>query len=611
MDFSFDDERNVMLQRAMRACGQRFGLPTMLLGYLLLLCFATPGFAQSVNNAGKTPQTNATGAQAQLEGELEVWIEDDFKGKKSRTRHFLKTESGPRYELKFKKSPPQHEPGSKIRVKGTQSGDTLTLELESSDSNSYQILAAPAPGLSSLGEQKTAVLLVNFQDQPTNKPWTTGQWNSFMFGTTSDSVNHFFLENSYQQTWLTGNTFGWYTLPINSTDTCNQNNIATAAKSAAEAAGVDLSSYTRLVFAFPANSCSWSGLSSTVSVPSQSFINGGMSLNIVTHELGHALGLFHSHGIDCDVSAIGNICSYAEYGDKVDTMGAGLGHFNAAQKERLGWLNYNVSPPITTVQSNGNYVIEPIETGSSGSAKGLKILKGTDPTTGTLSWYYLEYRQPIGIDAYITSKSIYYPENILAGVLVHTATDGAGNSNHEVDMTPGSLNAYSSQDLSDAALVVGKSYTDTSAGVTITPTWANSTGIGVDVTFSKSSCNRANPSVVMSTQASSVKAGSTVIYTVVVTNNDSSECASSNFNLQGTLPTGWTEAWSASQMNIGAGSTASTSVTITSSTTSTAGTYSITGKATNSIATSYSGSTSSNYVIATSSTTTSKGKGRK
>ena len=92
------------------------------------------------------------------------------------------------------------------------------------------------------------------------------------------------------------------------------------------------------------------------------------------------------------------------------------GHFNAFQKERLGWLDYGLSPPITTVETNGLYTIEPLETGGTGP-KAMAILKSTDPMTGQQTWYYLEYRQALGSDSFLAGNS-----NMLNGIVVHMAS---------------------------------------------------------------------------------------------------------------------------------------------------------------------------------------------
>src|SRR5262249_62060378 len=84
----------------------------------------------------------------------------------------------------------------------------------------------------------------------------------------------------------------------------------------------------------------------------------------IAHELGHNLGLYHSHRLVCDGVPVGPNCTSAEYGDPFDVMGyADLLHFNAVQKELLGWLNYGGSPPTTTVTASG---VDTIPAGATG-----------------------------------------------------------------------------------------------------------------------------------------------------------------------------------------------------------------------------------------------------
>lgn len=581
-----------MLQRAMRACGQRFGLPTMLLGACLLqLCLVTPGFAQSAGAGKATVQTSTSSTRVELEGELEVLHEDDFKNKKSRTRHFLKTEAGERYELKFSQRPVHYPSGSKVRVRGSKSGNLLALD--TSTEGSIQILAAAYNN--PLGEQKTAVILVNFQDDQ-SQPVTPAQVQSLVFGT----VNNFFKENSHQQTWLNGSVFGWHMAPFNKT--CDMTAVETYAKQAATAAGADLSGYTRFVYMFPRNTaCSWAGLALMGGNPSNAWINGYFDLNVVGHELGHNLGLNHAHGLDCDAGSLTGNCTVLDYGDGADLMGSRPGHFNAFEKEYLGWLNSSVTPPIVTVQESGSYRLDPYET-SSNNPKALKILKGIDPATGIKTWYYLEYRQPIGSDSVLSGVG-----NLTSGIQVRMADEVTTNNlgSFLLDMTPNSYTSSSVGDLKDGALGVGRSYTDTATGLTITTTWADSSGAGVDISFAKSACTLGKPSLLVSPlQSTTVVAGTPVSYTVAVTNNDSSACPATSFNLQASLPSGWAGQWTSTSLSLAPGNSASTTLTVTSASTAISGSYTIGVTAINSANASYSGTGSAAHSIAVSSLAT-------
>jgi hypothetical protein len=204
---------------------------------------------------------------------------------------------------------------------------------------------------------------------------------------------------------------------------------------------------------------------------------------VLDHELGHAFGLWHSHLLDCGTSA--TICSSAnlvEYGDLIDTMGtvdSFSPHYNAYQKERLGWLNYGASPAIQTVQSSGTYTITPYEIEGS-TPHALKILRSTNSATGAKTWYYLEARQALGFDAFLTNGtcSSCYTQNETTGVLFHLGTDGDGNSGDLIDMTPATP-TYNNW--WDPSLGVGRSFTDSTAGVTFTVQSVTSTGAVVNV----------------------------------------------------------------------------------------------------------------------------------
>jgi len=473
-----------------------------------------PNAAIVERSAGSESAKSPTAA-ADADGELEI-VHEDLNNNSSRYLYFLKKSDGTRVRLNFKSNAPTNLlTGDYVRVQGTQSGATMTLASGDDVANFSKFAKpqpSPTPGSSgplpnTLGMQSTLVILVNFQDDPTNQPYTVADAQSLVFGT----VSNFFLENSYQQTWLTGDVAGWYTIPESST-TCNITSIATDAQAAAAAAGINLSAYSHYVYAFPQDSaCGFGGSSFIGGTPSQSWINGtagngSLDIHILDHEIGHALGLWHSHLLDCGTSAtIGSNCAVDEYGDILDTMGAPQSaspEYDAFQKERLGWLNSGTSPSITTVQTAGTYTINAYELAGSGP-NALKILKSIDPTTGAKTWYYVETRQALGFDSFIANET---SENETNGVLVHTGTDGDGNTGDLIDMTPATQTYYF---WFDPSLVVGQSFVDPAAGVTLTTTSVTPAGASVNVQFAGS--------VAVATNQQTYSPGQTVSATATAT----------------------------------------------------------------------------------------------
>jgi hypothetical protein len=175
------------------------------------------------------------------EGTLMVLHEDRDPG--SRYLHFLYTAPDNRYSLHFASSPLALKTGDRVRVRGLRVKRAVAL---SSGSTSVTTLATALPN--TLGAQKTLMILVNFQDNP-SQPYANSDALSVLNTTSS-----FDLENSYQQTWLTADVAGWYTIPMSST-VCDYSTLASYANSAANSAGVSVSSYPRLVYAFPLNAC--------------------------------------------------------------------------------------------------------------------------------------------------------------------------------------------------------------------------------------------------------------------------------------------------------------------------------------------------------------------
>jgi hypothetical protein len=435
-----------------------------------------------------------------LEGTLEL-IDEDYADH-SRQHYFLKTKES-RLSLKFAAPPPTDLlTGATIRVKGMRLDNTLALS-SSGSGNVKHITPAPVP--STIGELKTLVILVNFQDNPT-QPYTVADVQGVVFGTVSD----FYLENSYQQAWLNGDVVGWYTIPATST-VCDYSTIASAAQSAAAAAGVNLSNYAHFLYAFPQNACGWWGLSIVGGTPSHSWVNGNLELAVTAHELGHGLGLMHSHALDCGTSTIGSVlsstyppapgtCFVIDYGHLVDAMGSAYpGHFNAFQKEKLGWLNYGSAPPITTVTASGTYILEAFESAGSGP-KAIKILKSADPTTGAKTCYYLEARKSIGFDSFLsnTASTAGIASTVQDGVLLSLGTEGSGNTSNLLDMNPVTdTNIW--QWLGNAALLPGQNFSDTTAGVSVTVEWITATQAAVKVAIGPNPPQPYQPDMAVST----------------------------------------------------------------------------------------------------------------
>jgi hypothetical protein len=131
-----------------------------------------------------------------LQGSLVLLHSDDFDNKTSHNEYDL-VQDRQTYRVNFTGDTPKFTPGQQVKMSGLTIGSAAVVD--SGDSLAFQVTrGAQSIKLSSTGEQKTLVLLVNFnndQSQPINQT----QAQDFFFSDTPTGLNRFYSENSFGQ----------------------------------------------------------------------------------------------------------------------------------------------------------------------------------------------------------------------------------------------------------------------------------------------------------------------------------------------------------------------------------------------------------------------------
>lgn len=263
------------------------------------------------------------------------------------------------------------------------------------------------------------------------------------------TVFDFYKDCSYGSTTLSSVTVT-PTLRMSNNTSVYVNNaglLLTEAQDAAAKAGYDFRKYNFHLLGFSTIGYGWAGLG-YVGAPG-AWINGYFDLRVVSHEVGHNLGLLHANYWDSIDGTATGAGTPEEYGDAFDAMG-GVGgtkayHFNTNYKNQLDWL------PGTSVQNvtvSGTYRIEEHDNPAAAGLRALKI-----PGSGRTYW--VEYRKQF--------NNVYLQN----GASIRWRHPG-DNGSELLDMTPDSSpNGYS--DKLDSALVIGRTFSDPGSKVYITP----------------------------------------------------------------------------------------------------------------------------------------------
>lgn len=425
----------------------------------------------------------------------------------------------------------------------------------------------PTPPPDSVGNQKTLVLLVRYQDSP-GAPVSNQEVNDLIF---KGQFQKFYKEQSYGNVSFSGKVMGWYTLPRS----CNSTwpTYGTTQNHEVEdliiANNIDLSGYDHLVIVPQstegATGClsgnrGWSTLGKVIfpvgpkkfkiSITGDAISNYYLSSpypyagapapsislfeNVLIHEIGHALGVMHANALDCGETSLGTNCNHIEYGNAFDVMGdeAYSLHFNAFYKELLGWIPPENSLLITR---SGRYTINSLETTGANQKNFAKIQRANSASTP----FYLEYRRGVGFDSWLNQNETVSNQSGLFVNLIRKNPGAIASFPHLLDMQPTSQ-AWS-QDVKKVTLNMGSEFNDPSNGIKIGPVISVSTSsVTFDVTIDKPTCVHRSPSMWMYPPVSlSIVAGHTGQANISFQNADSITCGESKFNVETNAPSDW------------------------------------------------------------------------
>lgn len=511
---------------------------------------------------------------AQLDGELTVFAVD---GKEHRIEYALIEKSGAKHTLHLSRPPVKElKTGQKIRASGLELTEKSATETEQKhlvvdplDAGILMLASSNGPSVGSIpgklgntyGEQKSLVIRVNFSNAPTAQPLSAST-----IASTMSQANIYYKEVSYNKTSLTYTATNYLTIATPNT-TCDTVVIGQQAAAAALKAGFNVNNYDRILVAYPQNSnCPFTGLATLGGIPSYAFFNGVFDKNTVVHELGHNLGLYHAHSMSCGTTVLGDNCEVEEYGNPIDSMGAGnvVGHFNAYSKDRLGWLE---PQNLVTVTDSGTYNLVPYE-GTTTSPQALKILKGMNPTTGEKTYYYLEYRQATGQDINSLRVSGRVTDNT-KGFVIHMGDELYGYNNFILDMTPETYFNFS-----DAALGLNKVYNDPAAGLSMTTRSFSSTGASIAITLAPTVCTKNAPEVTTTSNGFSlVDFGSKILFKIKVMNKNSASCPAESVALTTAVPSGFAAQLDQDSVTLVSGQSAEMNLVLTTPANGTNATY--------------------------------------
>ncbi|MBX4198561.1 hypothetical protein KW782_04500 [Candidatus Parcubacteria bacterium] len=493
-----------------------------------------------------------------VQGKTNVLHVDDFeKPENSSFRYILKTAQG---DIEF--HPTREIPltsNTTLKVTGVQLGTEMALDTD--QKTAMQVLAS-APAIDSIGDQKMLVFLIEFANSGP-RPFTRQQAYDRIFNGT---FQKFYKEQSYNKISFSGQVFDWMTIPRNVEEgtACWKVKMDTPEIQAfIKNNNINLSNFGRVLFLVNGNlsdayvnmgcgdvgrqemtindqvyrlSISWGGELDTFNSPSWSSVSWNRFDQIVTHEVGHNLGLMHANGWDCQPATLYGNCEHIEYGNYFDDMGIGRFslHFNAFYKELLGWIN---PQNVVTITQAGRYTINPLELNSGKQFAKILMPGSTTPA------YYLEYRKALGYDADLNTPDWNSNQTglIVNRILPYPAP--FVSISRLLDMSPQQV-IWRGGGVGGATLDLNMpAFVDKGRGITIGPIkTVASSSITFDVAYAQPICVQQAPHLIMPflLEPGIIEAGESIVQQVSFLNPSSALCGNQNFTVTVKPPAGIT-----------------------------------------------------------------------
>jgi hypothetical protein len=323
----------------------------------------------------------------------------------------------------------------------------------------------PGPNGWTTGNVRVLIIRVDFSDFPGDPVrgaivYTADYVQNF----TDTQIGPYYVASSYNQTSLTNTaTTQLYRMPQTAqsyAEAAANTQLHSDARAAASA-DYTLTNFDRVVVLFrsmvglPGSGITYGGLAQVGG--RNVWVNGEYDFRVVAHELGHTYGLYHA-GLwkvtDGDPISAGGVNT--EYGDVFDTMGANFANdphadFNPHYKNILGWVSSNVQ----TVTSSGTYRVNRFDDPASTGTFSLKVVKDSGKS------YWISVRR-----SFTNYPSLLHGAYIIWGY----GSVVTGSKSDLLDMTtPGN-------NVADAGLAIGATFTDTAANISITPLAERGTG---------------------------------------------------------------------------------------------------------------------------------------